>query len=153
MLEVVVGALAALLVLTGVAIIAAPVVPRGWRVAREALDRSRRGAVALTEAAAGLPPDSNVHPTTARALTAAARTYSLLRASGQDRVALELRAAARLVRADEARGLLALGTVLRELREASLPDQEADARLRGLVIELRDAVRDRCEQLELLPFG
>ncbi len=88
-----------------------------------------------------------------KALTAAARAYSLLRANGEDRVAGELRTAARRVRADEAQGLLALAAVLRGLREVSLEDGDAEERYRRLVDELKGAVKDRSEQLELLHFG
>ena len=110
MLELVVGATAVLLALVGLAIIAGPALPRAWRGAL-ALARSRRPRAGLpaavsTTAPRGGAPD--LHPTTMKALTAAARAYSLLRANGEDRVAGELRTAARRVRADEAQGLLAL---------------------------------------------
>ncbi|HEY8643611.1 MAG TPA: hypothetical protein VIO84_12685, partial [Candidatus Dormibacteraeota bacterium] len=104
-----------------------------------------------TTAPRGGAPD--LHPTTMKALTAAARAYSLLRANGEDRVAGELRTAARRVRADEAQGLLALAAVLRGLREVSLEDGDAEERYRRLVDELKGAVKDRSEQLELLHFG
>ena len=61
--------------------------------------------------------------------------------------------AARRVRTDEAQGLLALAGVLRGLREISLGDGEAEDRYRRLVEELKQAVKDRSEQLELLHFG
>lgn len=155
MLELVVGTLFVLLVLAGLAIIAGPVVPRtvlgSWRLFRHAKPRMVRGALPINQpATTGEPP---LHPTTLKALTAAARTYSLLRASGHDRVALELRTAARRVRTDEAKGLLALLSVLRTLREIGLDDETADARYRKLVGELQQAVRDRSEQLELLHFS
>jgi hypothetical protein len=43
-------------------------------------------------------------------------------------------------------------TVLRRLRTLSLDDRGAQERLRTLSNELREAVQDRFEQLELLPF-
>jgi len=154
MLELVVGALAVLLALTGAAIIAWPALPRSWRLVR-LLARRRRPAVrAATQVTApSQPAHPELHPTTVKALTAAARTYSLLRANGEDRVAGELRMAARRVRTDESQGLLALAGVLRGLREISLGDAEADDRYRRLVDELKQAVKDRSEQLELLHFG
>lgn len=155
MLGLVVGAVALLLVVAGIAIIAGPMLPRLWSAARAAL----AGSAAPPRTPAALPPnqpaltgDSALHPTTLRALTTAARAYSLLRAGGHDGVALELRSAARRVRADEAKGLLALATVLPALRETTLPNPLAEARYRQLVKELRDAVKDRSEQLELLHF-
>ncbi len=155
MLELVVGGVAVLLVLLGAAIIAGPALPRLGRAAL-ALARRRRGSATVTAAVTTAPARSgapDLHPTTMKALTAAARTYSLLRANGEDRVAGELRAAARRVRTDEAQGLLALAAVLRGLREVSLEDGDAEERYRRLVSELKGAVKDRSEQLELLHFG
>ena len=154
MLELVVGAVAVLLALTGAAIIAWPTLPRAWRMLRLLARRRRPAASPPTQVSApSQPAHPDLHPTTVKALTAAARTYSLLRANGEDRVAGELRMAARRVRSDEAQGLLALAGVLRGLREISLDDGEAEGRYRRLVEELKQAVKDRSEQLELLHFG
>jgi hypothetical protein len=43
-------------------------------------------------------------------------------------------------------------TVLRRVRALSLDDGSTQERLKALSNELRDAVQDRFEQLELLPF-
>src|SRR5689334_1990835 len=103
MLEVLVGALAALLVVAGAAVIAGPVLPRALR----ALWARLRPAAAAGFPRQALPinqpattGEAPLHPTTLRALTAAARAYSLLRANGEHRLALELRGAARRVRTD-----------------------------------------------------
>ncbi|HEX6548826.1 MAG TPA: hypothetical protein VF134_08810 [Candidatus Dormibacteraeota bacterium] len=151
MLEVVVGSLAAVLVLAGIGVIAGPFLPRFARSLLAGLRRPVRPA-ALAPRPQRATEATGLHPTTMRALTAAARIYSLLRANGEDRLAGELRSAARRVRSDESKGLLALTTVLRALREVSIEDEEADQRLRRQLGELRDAVRDRSEQLELLQF-
>jgi hypothetical protein len=151
MLEVVVGSVAALLVLAGLAVIAGPFLPRLGRSLRASLRRPVP-AQGLAPRPQRAPETSNLHPTTLRALTAAARVYSLLRANGEDRLAGDLRAAARRVRADESKGLLALATVLRALREVSIEDEEAENRLRQQLGELKEAVKDRSEQLELLHF-
>jgi len=42
--------------------------------------------------------------------------------------------------------------VLRRLRTLNLDDRPSQERLKGLTNELRIAVQDRFEQLELLPF-
>lgn len=151
MLEMVVAALAAALVIAGIAVIAGPALPRllrsGWALAR----RSSAPGLPASRPPSDLTPA--LHPTSARALTAAARAYSLLRANGEDRLAVQLRTASRLVRADETRGLLALATVLRGMQGMTLADRTAESRYRQLVQELRDAVKDRSEQLELLHFG
>ena len=155
MLDVVVGALAVVLVVAGVAIIAGPVLPRLWRSAWARLRPAGEARIARAALPINQPTtngEPSLHPTTLRALTAAARTYSLLRANGEDAIAVELRSAARRVRGDEAQGLLALVAVLKTLRGTSLDDAGADARFRKLVGELRDAVKDRSEQLELLHF-
>ena len=44
-------------------------------------------------------------------------------------------------------------TTLRRLRGFSMGDRNSDERLKILSAELRKAVQDRFEQLELLPFG
>jgi len=147
-----VGAVAVLLALTGVAIIAGPALPRTWRTLM-ALVRRRQAPLRPSGGTPAPPAHPDLHPTTVKALTAAARTYSLLRANGEDRLAGELRMAARRVRTDESQGLLALVGVLRGLREISLEDAGAEERYRKLVDELRQAVKDRSEQLELLHFG
>jgi hypothetical protein len=155
MLLVLVGVLAAALVAAGVAIMAGPALPRFWRAAWALAARTRRpSGVAPPELRLPAPAvgEPALHPTSARALGAAARAYSLLRARGEDRVAFELRAAARLVRSDEAKGLIALAAALRSMREVALGDEDADVRYRRLLHELREAVKDRSEQLELLHF-
>jgi signal transduction histidine kinase len=43
-------------------------------------------------------------------------------------------------------------TILRRLRSLNLDDEGAQERLKSLTTELRTAVQDRFEQLELLPF-
>jgi hypothetical protein len=54
--------------------------------------------------------------------------------------------------ANEAAGLYALQTTLRRIRVVNVTESTAQERLRALVAELRTAVQDRFEQLELLPF-
>src|SRR5438309_629712 len=54
---------------------------------------------------------------------------------------------------DEASRLYAMQTGLRRLKTVELEDRNAHERLRILSTDLRKAVQDRFEQLELLPFG
>jgi hypothetical protein len=68
-------------------------------------------------------------------------------------VARELRAAAARLATDEPSGLYAMQTALRHIRGLELSDRNAAERLRLLAADLRKAVQDRFEQLELLPFG
>lgn len=155
MLELVVGAAALVLLLAGMALIAGPVLPRAWRTLSAAVRRRGGGSLARVALPINQPASTGepaLHPTTLQALTAAARASSLLNAGGGGRVAAELRAGARRVRTDEAQGLLALAALLPALREVSLDDPLANARYQRLVRELREAVKDRSEQLELLHF-
>jgi hypothetical protein len=52
---------------------------------------------------------------------------------------------------NEPAGLYAMQTALRKVRSISL-DESSQKRLTALSNELRTAVQDRFEQLELLPF-
>jgi hypothetical protein len=74
-----------------------------------------------------------------------------MRAHGQDDLARELRAAAARITSNEPVGLYALQSVLRKVRALS-PEDASQQQLKALSNELRIAVQDRFEQLELLPF-
>ncbi len=97
-----------------------------------------------------VPPALN--PKTQRVVVAAGRLSSWMRAHGHEDVARDIRNAAARLNGNEATGLYALQTVLRRIRVVNISDTTAQERLKGLVIELRTAVDDRFEQLELLPF-
>jgi len=85
-------------------------------------------------------------------LVAASRLANWLRAHGHDDPARELRNAAARMTANEPAGLYALQTTLRRIRVVNVTDSASQERLKTLVSELRSAVQDRFEQLELLPF-
>ena len=74
------------------------------------------------------------------------------RAHGHDDIARELRGAAGRITGNEPAGLYAMQDLLRRLRSLNLDDRSAQERLKTLTSELRTAVQDRFEQLELLPF-
>jgi hypothetical protein len=93
-----------------------------------------------------------LNPKTQRVLVAAARLANWLRAHGQEEAAREVRNAAARMTANEPAGLYALQTALRRVRVVNVTDASAQERLKALVAELRKAVQDRFEQLELLPF-
>jgi hypothetical protein len=95
---------------------------------------------------------SGLNPKTQRVLVAAARLGNWLRAHGHDDLSRELRSAAGKITGNEAAGLYALQTALRRLRSLNLDDRTSQERLKSLTTELRTAVQDRFEQLELLPF-
>jgi hypothetical protein len=97
-----------------------------------------------------VPPGLN--PKTQRVLVGAARLANWLRAHGHDDLSRELRNAAARMTGNEPAGLYAMQTLLRRLRALNLDDRGAQERLKILSTELRTAVQDRFEQLELLPF-
>jgi hypothetical protein len=92
-----------------------------------------------------------LNPKTQRVLVAAARLSNWLRTHGHDDLSRELRAAAARITTNEPVGLYALQSVLRKVRALNLEDA-SQQRLKALANELRTAVQDRFEQLELLPF-
>jgi len=93
-----------------------------------------------------------LNPKTQRVLVAAARLANWLRAHGHQEAARDVRSAAARINANEAAGLYALQTTLRRIRITNVTDNSAQERVKALVAELRTAVQDRFEQLELLPF-
>jgi hypothetical protein len=94
---------------------------------------------------------AGLNPKTQRVLVAAARLSNWLRMHDQNELSRELRTAAGRITTNEASGLYALQTVLRKVRPLNT-DEGSQERLKALSNELRVAVQDRFEQLELLPF-
>ena len=92
-----------------------------------------------------------MNPKTQRVLVAAARLSNWLRAHGHEDLSRELRGAAARLTSNEPAGLYAMQTVLRKVRALTI-DESSQERLNALSNELRTAVQDRFEQLELLPF-
>lgn len=147
MLEVLAGVVAGLLVLAGVLVMFGPRLRQAGR-AGVRLARRTRGEAAARRAL--VPAD--LHPTTQKALVATARLISLLKSHGEERAAAALRMAGRSLRQDEVSGLQAMNNVVRLIRDVDLEDQHARARYQELMTQLRRAINDRAEQLELLPF-
>jgi len=149
MLDGIVAFVVFLLVAAGVAIIIGPSnITRRLRSIRGV-----RGVPALWEARRPrdvMPPALN--PKTQRVLVASARLANWLRAHGQEEGARDLRNAAARMAGNEPAGLYALQTTLRRIRVVNISDSASQERLKALVAELRTAVQDRFEQLELLPF-
>lgn len=137
-LEVVVGLLAGLLFLIGLAIMAGPVVSR-------ALGRTRRRTAFPRRAAIEL------HPTTAKAVAASTRLLVMLKDHRLERHATALRMAARRLQLEEASGIQDMRQVVRHLRNIRLEDESDQRIFLGLLGQLQRAVDDRAEQLEVLP--
>jgi hypothetical protein len=150
MLEVVVGVVVGLLLLAGILVMLGPTTGVLIRRARD-LRRARVPSVFQAAQPREVVP-SGLNPKTQRVLVAAARLGNWLRAHGQDDLSRELRSVAGKLTGNEAAGLYAMQTLLRRLRSLSLDDKSSQERLKSLTTELRIAVQDRFEQLELLPF-
>jgi hypothetical protein len=145
-LEVVVGAVAALLVLVGVAVMIGPALPRSIGVA------SRRARPA--QGGAKRPPRNSraeLHPTTVRVLSVTARLMGMLKEHGMERHAAALRTAGKRLQVDEPNGIQAMRQVLRHLRGVRLEDDSDQRIFQGLIGQLQKTLDERAEQLELLP--
>ncbi|MEO8743837.1 MAG: hypothetical protein ABI334_00965 [Candidatus Dormiibacterota bacterium] len=148
MLELLVGFVVVLLVVTGALIMAGPSL-RGVVRRLRAIQRPAKVPSVFQSRRAEAPPGLN--PKTQRVLVAAARLANWLRTHGHDDLSRELRGAAARMTTNEPVGLYALQSVLRKLRALQLDDGDQD-RVKALSNELHIAVQDRFEQLELLPF-
>lgn len=146
MLDAIVAIVVVLLVMTGVFVILGP-----RNVWRRVSSLRRPGTPVLNEPRrpreGGAP-----NPKTQRVVVAAGRLANWMRSHGHDDVARDIRGAAARLNGNEAAGLYALQTTLRRIRVVNITDVAAQERLRALVADLRTAVDDRFEQLELLPF-
>jgi hypothetical protein len=151
LLELLVGFVVTLLIVAGILVMLGPsttrIIKRIRAISRPASVPSVFQAAKPREV---VPPGLN--PKTQRVLVAAARLTNWLRAHAQEDLSRELRSAAGRITSNEAAGLYAMQTVLRRLRPLTLDDRSAQERLKELTNELRTAVQDRFEQLELLPF-
>lgn len=150
MLEALVGAVVLLLIIAGVLVMIGP-----SNVARR-INAIRRSRSVLTMFEPSRPREvmpPALNPKTQRVIVAAARLANWLRTHGQDESAREIRNAAARMTGNEPSGLYALQTALRRMRVVNISDSADQERLKALAEELRKAVQDRFEQLELLPFG
>jgi hypothetical protein len=150
-LEVLVGVAVGLLVLAGILVMIGPNLRIAIRRLRSLAVPARVPSVFQSAQNRDVVPPG-LNPKTQRALVAAARLANWLRANGQEELARELRNAAARMAGNEPAGLYALQTALRKLRVVNIDERGAQERLKSLANELRIAVQDRFEQLELLPF-
>ncbi len=152
MLDALIAVVAALLVLAGVLIMLGPQTETLFRRIRSVRrpEGPLRGPLVPRK---GEAVPQGLNPKTQRVLVSATRLSTWLRAHAQDDAARELRSAAARLATDEPSGLYAMQNALRHVRSLALDDRNANERLRLLSADLRKAVQDRFEQLELLPFG
>lgn len=141
-----VGAVAALLVLIGAAIMIGPALPRSLGLAR---GRGRPPAGRPRRQVRSAPAE--LHPTTVRALSVTARLMAMLKEHGMDRHAAALRLAGKRLQVDEPNGIQSMRQVLRHLRGVRLDDDSDQRIFQGLVGQLQKTLDERAEQLELLP--
>lgn len=149
MLEALVGTVVVLLVIAGVLVMIGP----SYLTKRLHALRRSRSVLTMFEPSRSremMPPALN--PKTQRVIVAAARLANWLRSHRQDDAARDIRNAAARLTGNEASGLYALQTALRRMRVVNISDSADQERLKALAEELRTAVQDRFEQLELLPF-
>jgi hypothetical protein len=144
-LEVVVGAVAGLLAVIGIAIMLGPALPRSVGFARGQV----RSAPKPRRPARSAPAE--LHPTTVRALAVTARLMAMLKEHDMERHAAAMRLAGRRLQVDEPTGIQAMRQVLRHLRGVRLEDDSDQRIFQGLVGQLQKALDERAEQLELLP--
>jgi hypothetical protein len=149
LLEVLVGCIVGLLILAGVAVMMGPNLMSSLRRLRTLRRPLRVPSVFQTPQREASQPGLNVK--TQRVVVATARLSTWLRAHGHEELSRELRGAAARLNTNEPAGLYALQTSLRKVRALSV-DESSQQRLKALSTELRNAVQDRFEQLELLPF-
>jgi hypothetical protein len=149
MLDAVVALAVGLLVASGIVIILGP--RSVWRRLRSLRRPSRVPAVFQAARTRDVVPPA-LNPKTQRVVVAAARLANWLRLHGHEDVAREIRGAAGRLAGNEPAGLYALQTAMRKIRVLNISDTGSQERLKALVSELRTAVQDRFEQLELLPF-
>jgi hypothetical protein len=150
MLDVVVGLVVGLLVVAGIIVMLGPATGTLIKRARDLRRATVPSVFQAAQPREAVP--SGLNPKTQRVLLAAARLGNWLRAHGQDDLARELRSAGGKITGNEPAGLYAMQVVLRRLRTINLDDRPSQERLKALTAELRIAVQDRFEQLELLPF-
>jgi hypothetical protein len=110
------------------------------------------GMPQLFEPRAPREAQPEVNPRTQRVVVAAARLAAWLRAHGHEEAARDIRNASARMSVNEPAGLYALQTALRRIRFVNVTESSSQERVQVLVDELRAAVKDRFEQLELLPF-
>jgi hypothetical protein len=149
LLEVLVGFVVGLLVLAGVLVMLGPHLKGTLKRIRSLQRPASVPSVFQNRPHENVP--SGLNPKTQRVLVAAARLSNWLRAHGHEELTRELRGAAAKLTSNEPAGLYAMQTALRKLRAIAIEDNPQQ-RLTALSNELRTAVQDRFEQLELLPF-
>jgi hypothetical protein len=149
-LELLVAVTVGLLVVAGVLVMIGPNVRVAIRRLRSVAIPTKVPSVFQAQRRETVSPGLN--PKTQRVLVAVARLASWMRAHGQEDLARELRSGASRISGNEPAGLYALQTTLRKLRVVNVDEREEQERLKALANELRVAVQDRFEQLELLPF-
>jgi hypothetical protein len=149
MLEVLVGSVVGLLVVAGILIMVGPNL-KGMIARVRSVSRPVKVPSVFQNRPREIGP-GGLNPKTQRVLMAAARLSNWLRAHDHEDLSRELRGAAARLTSNEPAGLYAMQTAVRKVRSISL-DEASQKRLTALSNELRTAVQDRFEQLELLPF-
>jgi hypothetical protein len=149
LLELAVGFVVSLLVVAGILVMVGPNLKGTLRRIRSMRRPTTVPSVFQRGPHEAAPPGLN--PKTQRVLVAAARLATWLRAHSHEDLSREIRGAAARLTTNEPSGLYAMQTALRKVKAVAIDDSSRE-RLNALSNELRIAVQDRFEQLELLPF-
>ena len=149
MLDLLAALVAALLITVGAFIIAGPALARRLRLPRLTMP-ARPTRFAMAKPSVGGFHD--LHPTSQRVVAVASKIEGILRTNTLEVEAREVRGASQRLRTDEANGIYAMQVALRRLKTVRLREPGEERRLQQLTAELAGAVKDRAEQLELLPF-
>ena len=152
MIDLLAALVAALLILVGAFIIAGPALTRWIRLPKRSLPSLRVRGRRVTMPKPSVGGFHDLHPTSQRVVGIASKIEGLLRTNTLEVEAREIRGASQRLRTDEANGIYAMQVALRRLKTVRLRGAGEDRRLQQLVSELAGAVKDRAEQLELLPF-
>jgi hypothetical protein len=148
MLDVAVGVVVGLLLVAGILVMLGP----NTKFLLRRVRNFRRAQVPSVFRAPQPRETPGLNPNTQRVLVAAARLGNWLRAHGHADIARDVRIAAGRINGNEPAGLYAMQTVLRKVRSVTFDERVVEERLKTLTNDLRTAVQDRFEQLELLPF-
>src|SRR6202140_1457159 len=133
MLDVVVGLVVGLLVVTGIIVMLGPATGTLIKRARDLRRASVPSVFQAAQPREVVP--SGLNPKTQRVLVAAARLGNWLQTRGEDDLAPRLRSAVAKITSNEPAGLYAMQVVLRRLRTLNLDDRPSQARLKGLTNE------------------
>src|SRR5581483_7657423 len=135
--ELVIAAVAALLITAGLLVLASPSIRPTIRAIRALARHMQEQPSPVAPQAGTLPaPIAQLSPTTQRIIVCIGRTAGLLNAQGNENAALELRRVGRQIAVDEESGLTELRRLLQRFQNIRLEDESMHLRYRRLYVDL-----------------